>query len=100
VVAEQRADPLEQVRATRDADGTYAMLYTPVGKPVTVHMDKLDGRVAAWWFNPRDGKATAAGEFGNTGARTFTPPEAGDESDWVLVLDDAVKRYPAPGGRK
>ena len=47
----------------------------------------------AWWFNPRTGKATAIGEFPNTGDRAFTPPDAGELLDWVLVLDDASKGY-------
>ena len=51
----------------------------------------------AWWFNPRDGKATAIGTFPNTGERAFTPPDAGELLDWVLVLDDAAKGYAAPG---
>lgn len=84
--------------ATRDAKGSYAMVYAPVGRPFTVAMDKVTGpKVTAWWYNPRNGKATAVGEFPNTGTRTFTPPDAGELLDWVLVLDDAAKNYPAPG---
>jgi hypothetical protein len=36
----------------------------------------------------------AMGEFANTGEREFIPPDLGEQSDWVLVLDDAPKRYP------
>ena len=53
----------------------------------------------AWWFNPRNGEATAIGEFPNTGERDFTPPDPGEMLDWVLVLDDAAKNYPPPGTR-
>jgi hypothetical protein len=84
--------------ATRDQDGTYAMVYVPVGRKFKVHMGKVTGpQVKAWWFNPRDGKATALGEFPNTGEREFTPPDSGEQLDWVLVLDDAAKGYPPPG---
>lgn len=84
--------------ATRDAKGSYAMVYAPVGRPFTVRMDKVTGpRVTAWWFNPRDGKATAAGTFDNRGVRTFTPPSRGEMQDWVLVLDDESKQFAAPG---
>ena len=55
--------------------------------------------VKAWWFNPRNGTATPIGTFPNTGERAFTPPDAGEMLDWVLVLDDAAKGYPAPGTR-
>lgn len=84
--------------ATRDADGTYAMVYAPVGRPFKVRMDVIrGGKVRAWWFNPRDGTARAAGTFPNTGQRVFTPPDPGEHLDWVLVLDDAARNYPPPG---
>ncbi|MCY2990450.1 MAG: glycoside hydrolase family 140 protein [Planctomycetota bacterium] len=84
--------------ATRDESGSYAMVYVPVGREFIVRLDKITGpQVQAWWFNPRDGKATAIGTFENQGEQAFTPPTPGELLDWVLVLDDAVKGYPQPG---
>ena len=84
--------------ATRDSEGSYAMVYAPVGRAFTVHMDKVrGGTVKAWWFNPRNGAATPIGEFENKGRRTFLPPEPGEMLDWVLVLDDASRKFPPPG---
>lgn len=86
--------------ATRDTDGTYAMVYAPVGRSFKARMDAIKGRtVKAWWYNPRDGKAKVIGTFPNHGVREFTPPDAGEMLDWVLVLDDAAKKYPPPGKR-
>jgi hypothetical protein len=86
--------------ATRDADGTYAMVYAPVGRTFRVRMDVIKGpKVQAWWFNPRTGSATAIGTFANTGVRAFTPPDPGEMLDWVLVLDDAARGYRPPGAR-
>jgi len=83
---------------TRDAGGSYLMVYAPVGRPVAVRMSAITGsQVTAWWFNPRDGQATRIGSFPATGERTFTPPDPGELLDWVLVLDDARKNYPPPG---
>jgi hypothetical protein len=83
---------------TRDRDGSYAMVYAPVGRAFSVHLDRVAGeRVTAWWFNPRDGKAARIGEFPGGGTREFVPPDRGELLDWVLVLDDASKRYPPPG---
>lgn len=80
---------------------TYAMVYAPVGRAFKVRMDKVSGPVVkGWWFNPRTGEATAIGEFPNTGEREFTPPDKGEMLDWVLVLDDAAKQYPAPGTKR
>ena len=84
--------------ATRDLNGSYAMIYVPVSRRFSVRLERISGeKVRAWWFNPRDGKATSAGEFPNSGAREFLPPNPDDDLDWVLVLDDASKNFPAPG---
>jgi hypothetical protein len=86
--------------ATRDAEGRYALIYVPVGRPFTVRLDKISGqRVIAWWFNPRTGEATKIGEFANQPTRAFEPPAKGELLDWVLVLDDAAQRFPPPGQR-
>jgi hypothetical protein len=87
--------------ATRDREGTYAMIYVPVCRKFTVRTDALKGRdIVAWWFNPRNGEAIAAGQFSNTGTHTFTPTTPGENLDWILVLDDASANYPAPGAKK
>ena len=88
--------------ATRDTAGTYAMVYVPSGRRFAVNTSQLRGkRLKAWWFNPRDGKATAIGTFDNDGnPLTVAPPTDGELTDWVLVLDDVSCRYPAPGSRR
>jgi hypothetical protein len=84
--------------ATRDEAGTYAMVYVPAGRAFSARMNAITGStVKAWWFNPRDGSATAIGTFPNTGERAFVPPSPGEALDWVLVLDDAARNYPPPG---
>ena len=84
--------------ATRDSAGSYAMIYAPIGRRFKVKVDKLSGeKINAWWFNPRDGKASSIGEFTDKSDREFTPPDLGEQLDWVLVLDDASKNYPPPG---
>ena len=84
--------------ATRDEAGTYAMVYVPAGRPFAVRMSAITGSaVKAWWFNPRDGQATAIGTFPNTGEHVFVPPAPGEALDWVLVLDDTARNYGPPG---
>ena len=87
----------DHVVATRDSEGSYAMVYLPTPKPVTVDLSKIRGPVRAWWFDPRTGKAESAGEFKNAGTQAFTPPGAEGAKDWVLVLDDASRGFGAPG---
>jgi hypothetical protein len=98
LVAAGQGERADHVEATRDRDGAYAFVYVPTGRPVTVDLARLSGtRVKAWWFDPRTGDATAIGEWPREGRREFTPPGApGRGNDWVLVLDDASRRFPAP----
>lgn len=83
--------------ATRDESGSYAMVYTPAGRKFTVRTGALSGdTLRAWWFNPRDGSAQPIGEFSKAATKEFVPPTPGETLDWVLVLDDASRNYPAP----
>lgn len=84
-----------QFVATRDEEGTYAMVYAAVARPFKVRMDVIKGKmVKAWWFNPRNGRSQVIGTFSNEAEREFTPPNKGEMLDAVLVLDDASKNYP------
>ncbi|MFN0101422.1 MAG: glycoside hydrolase family 140 protein [Bryobacteraceae bacterium] len=86
--------------ATRDTNGSYALIYVPAGRRFSVHLNKISGsKVTAWWFDPRTGEATSIGTFPNSGQREFEPPAPGESTDWVLVLDDADRKYPPPGSR-
>jgi hypothetical protein len=85
----------DHISATR-GDG-YAFIYDAQGRPFSVRMGKISGdRVKCWWFNPRSGDASDAGEFENAGTRDFKAPSEGFGSDWVLILDDASKTYKPP----
>src|SRR4051794_17778479 len=90
--------PLEgadRIVATR-GEG-YAWIYSPQGRKFKVNMEKLPGsRVKAWWYTPRTGDVTDAGEFDTKGEREFTCPAEGFGADWVLGLDDAARRFEKP----
>jgi hypothetical protein len=85
----------DHIQATRGGDSSYAFVYTASGKAVTVNLSKLTGtKIEARWYNPRKGKSAYLGTLAKSGNRTFTAPTSGD--DWVLVLDDASKKYGKP----
>jgi len=93
-------DPLEgadHLQATR-GDG-YAFVYFPQSKAAVVRTDRVQGdKLHAWWYNPRNGEAASIGVFKKEQNRTFNPPGSyGRGNDWVLVLDDAAKRFGVPG---
>lgn len=89
----------DRIQATRGGDGGYALIYSASGQGFTVDLTKLSGStITSWWYDPRAGTSTGAGSFAKSGTRAFSPPSNGYGNDWVLVLDDAVRGYPQPGG--
>jgi len=98
VIVSEIGDGDGHVQATRDSQGSYVFVYTPLGQSVTVNLEKLSGgKVKAWWYDPRHGTAQEIGTFDKKDRREFKPPVHGKGNDWVLVLDDASKGFPAPG---
>lgn len=88
----------DHVQAMRDAAGSFAMIYTPGGKPFALDLTQLAApTLRAWWWDPRTGIAKAAGEVPREARREFTPPRTGVSIDWVLVLDDPAQDFPEPG---
>ena len=84
------------VQATRDADGSYALVYLPSCQPVTVDLERLSGEMLnVTWYDPRTGEARPAGQVTRCRQQSFTPPTVWP--DWVLVLDDAARGYPVAG---
>lgn len=85
------------LRATRDSNGSYLMVYLPITCPVSVHLTSLTGStVRGWWFDPRTGQIAHAGKLATAATpATFTPPF--DGPDWVLVVEDAGQFALPPG---
>ena len=82
-------------RATRASGGSYAFIYTPDGQPFDVSLEMISGpTISVGWFNPRNGNFDLLGLRARTNVARFTPPEEG--FDWVLVLDDSSRNFPAP----
>jgi len=100
-----KSDPgtsyLDYAAATRDANGTYAMIYLAQNKPVKIDLSKVSGVAKnIWWYDVRTGLSKSAGMRKEKGTVTFTPPQEGNPDshrDWVLVIDDAAKKFNAPG---
>jgi hypothetical protein len=86
----------DHISATR-GEG-YLFVYSAQGRKFTVNLGKISGdRVKGFWYNPRNGSSTEIGTIDNKGTQEFVPPSEGFGSDWVLVLDDASKKFPLPG---
>lgn len=88
IVASDPGTGLSHVRATGAVDGSYAFVYIPDGRAVSVNMAKIGGTVQASWFDPRTGVFTAIGQFANSGTQSFDAPGTTETgNDWILVLD-------------
>lgn len=88
----------DHVGATRDANGSHALVYSASGQPMTLDLSRLSGDLLnVWWYDPRTGAASSAGQLERTAVQTFTPPTDGPGQDWVLALDDVRRDFPAPG---
>lgn len=87
----------DRVLVTRGND--FLMAYTYSGREFTIQMGKISGtKVRGWWYNPRTGKATQIGSYTNKGSVTFNPPgEKKNGNDWILVLDNSLKKFNEPG---
>lgn len=87
LIAAGQGEKYDYQVATRGKN--YALIYTHNGREMQISMGKIAGdKVAASWFNPRNGKQTVIGKFENNGTHTFNPPgEMEDGNDWVLILD-------------
>ncbi len=103
LLASPPGDGAARVGALRGRGGRFAMVHLPQGGAVTLRLGRLQARMLrAWWFDPRTGRARRIrGRFPARGERTFSVPGGGTGvgHDWVLVLDDAARRWPAPGAR-
>ncbi len=88
----------EYMTALRASDGSYAMIYMPVGKSITVNTRNVKGqKLVAWWWNPKNGAAKKIGTFKKDLEFTFEAPALGIGNDWVLIIEDEAAKYKKPG---
>lgn len=86
LIASENGERYDYQVATRGKD--YAFVYTYNGREIMINMGKLAGTpIRASWFNPRNGRKTAIGNYKNTGTLEFDPPgQIKNGMDWVLIL--------------
>jgi hypothetical protein len=92
IVLKGQADKAEHIEAFRSADNSYAMIYIPVGKSITIATSFFQKQINAWWFNPKDAKVKKIGTLENKGSMEFETPTLGLGNDWVLIIDAASNK--------
>lgn len=86
----------DHLQATRG--NSYALVYSAQGKAFTINTSSLSGNERiAFWYNPRNGETKEAGKFNKNDEQQFTPPSSGYGQDWILIVDDAAKKFKMPG---
>ncbi|MCY7422776.1 MAG: glycoside hydrolase family 140 protein [Chitinophagaceae bacterium] len=84
-----QGDKGNYMTAFRDSLGRYLMVYIPVGKTVGIKTGFIQNKIInANWFNPKNGTTKKIGLLARKETMQFTPPTAGVNNDWVLVVDD------------
>lgn len=97
LAASPEANP-PYIAATRDTNGSYAMIYLPQGESCRVDLSRLAGaEFKTWWYDPRTGASWEGPELKGRGIAAFSPPSRGAGNDWVLVIDQAGAPFPPPG---
>ncbi|MEQ9286906.1 MAG: glycoside hydrolase family 140 protein [Cyclobacteriaceae bacterium] len=98
IILNPQPDDNNYVVATRDSEGTYAMVYFPTGKSTFLDFSKLKGsKLNSWWFDPRTGNAFNGPVLGKFETNEIEPPTSGKGHDWVLVVDNSLESFDKPG---
>lgn len=97
LLLDTESEPSRHVSASRDVDGSYALIYLPTAnQTVTIRLESLSGsRFNASWYDPRSGVADAIDTFDRVDYRAFVSPSSGP--DWVLVIAAADQGFTPPG---
>lgn len=84
---------VDYVAAARAGDGSFAIVYLPTSRTISVDLGRLDGPSKASWIDPTNGDRVPieGSPFPGEGPRDFSPSgkNAAGESDWVLLLESA-----------
>ena len=89
MVLDQFENFADYVVATRDSEGTYAMVYFPNGKSTSLDLSSLNGTfLRSSWYDPRTGATFAHRVLQKSARAMISPPSTGSGQDWVLIIDE------------
>ncbi len=88
LVAEIQNNNEFYVAATRDIEGTYALLYFPTGASTQLNLTTIKGElISASWFDPRTGVKLETIPLQKSEKTTVYPPSQGRGNDWILIIE-------------
>jgi len=100
MIIDNQIDDNNYTMATRDMDGTYAMIYFPMGEAKSITLKNLKGdSFTTWWYDTRTG-TSFKGENIKVKELEVKPPSKGLGNDWVLIVDNPSSNYTKPSPTK
>lgn len=101
MVLDEQIHDENYVIATRDFEGSYAMVYFPTGQERKLSVVDLKGETfTVWWYDPRTGNSFKGDTLQKMDSVSVQPPTSGKGNDWVLVLDSLNGKLSPPGKTK
>ena len=101
MIINKQEDNEHFVIATRDTEGSYAMVYFPTGQERRLSLSNLKAEtLTVWWYDPRTGNSFEENPILKVKEVSIQPPTSGKGNDWVLVLDSANSQRLPPGKMK
>ncbi|MDC0515515.1 glycoside hydrolase family 140 protein [Flavobacteriaceae bacterium] len=101
MIINKQEDNEHFVIATRDTEGSYAMVYFPTGQERRLSLSNLKTEtLSVWWYDPRTGNSFEGNPILKVKEVSIQPPTSGKGNDWVLVLDSANSQRLPPGKMK
>ncbi|WP_167615749.1 glycoside hydrolase family 140 protein [Maribellus sediminis] len=96
IVKNESVPETDYIVATRGED--YVMVYIPTGLAASLDLRLCEWpKAKAWWYNCRTGDVSKIGKINTNQIKSFKPETSGRGEDYVLILDNASKRFGAPG---
>ena len=97
-----QAGDVDYVTTAVAKDGSFALIYLPQARPITVDLTRLSRGaghgVSVAWFDPTTGESSRVegSPFAPIAKREFIPPgkNAPGHSDWVLILESSTSATP------
>jgi hypothetical protein len=81
--------------AARASDRSWALVYVPSRRTISLRRSALPSGVDAAWMNPATGRSEFLGEVPATESPSFTPPEAGRTRCWSSAGGTSSSEFPA-----